>query len=266
MKTISDEMVEIAAEAECDFRPDGRSPLVSWKRCSESFREFQRGIMRAALEAVAGRIVEGERDDGPNENLRAFYARGKALLSQSDDKLTEDISALVERMKQAAEKATPGPWHASTYDPAQDGVFVTDGMCNLADDVDEYDAAHIATANPASVLALCNAYEAVMRTLDKVKADGEDVAKMLVQRDKEADEALDVALSNMAESQLREQALSQRVVDLEKALADETEACAKTIEAHIASPWHGSQFERDELNRNIKQLAAAVRGRPATRR
>jgi hypothetical protein len=156
--------------------------------------------------------------------------------------MTEDISALVERLKRAAEKVAPKD---ETYKAAHDYW----GSLQHLTTHDQF----IMVCRPASVLALCNAYQAAVRETelfseqsnmfqdgymkvvrerdalrarvaeleaerDKWKADGEDVAQMLVQRDKEADEALDVALSNMAEAQLHEQALSQRVSELESAL------------------------------------------------
>ena len=69
-----------------------------------------------------------------------------------------DITALTQRMKAAAEKATPGEWSVQFGDE----VYATDGVENEQVAIatnDARDADFIALANPANVLALVEALE-----------------------------------------------------------------------------------------------------------
>lgn len=76
--------------------------------------------------------------------------------------MTTDEIAEMRRMAMAA---TPGPWFAHVYvdmrsDDARPGVrFISAGMGNLADDVDEHDAAFIASTNPSAILRLLDRVE-----------------------------------------------------------------------------------------------------------
>ena len=83
--------------------------------------------------------------------------------------MTTDITELAQRMKAAAEKATPGPWYVHDK-PCEDGNYGIDTSDKefLAEAVvwwgfarqsiwREEDAKYIALANPANVLALVEA-------------------------------------------------------------------------------------------------------------
>ena len=73
-----------------------------------------------------------------------------------------DITALAQRMKAAAEKATPGEWSVQFGDE----VYATDGVENEQIAIatnDARDADFIALANPANVLALVEALEKAQR-------------------------------------------------------------------------------------------------------
>lgn len=85
--------------------------------------------------------------------------------------MTTDITELAQRMKAAAEKATPGPWYVHDK-PCEDGNYGIDTSDKefLAEAVvwwgfarqsiwREEDAKYIALANPANVLALVEALE-----------------------------------------------------------------------------------------------------------
>lgn len=87
----------------------------------------------------------------------------------------------IKKLKEAAEKATPGPWHATkefanrqridaepaTYDPLA-AVYggVSDAACNQTDN----NAAFIAAANPAAVLVLIASYERLVEALKQLDA------------------------------------------------------------------------------------------------
>ena len=85
--------------------------------------------------------------------------------------MTTDITELAQRMKAAAEKATPGPWYVHDK-PCEDGNYGIDTSDKefLAEAVvwwgfarqsiwREEDAKYIALANPANILALVEAGE-----------------------------------------------------------------------------------------------------------
>ncbi|HBQ1252971.1 TPA: ead/Ea22-like family protein [Klebsiella pneumoniae] len=85
--------------------------------------------------------------------------------------MTTDITELAQRMKAAAEKATPGPWYVHDK-PCEDGNYGIDTSDKefLAETVvwwgfarqsiwREEDAKYIALANPANILALVEALE-----------------------------------------------------------------------------------------------------------
>ena len=85
--------------------------------------------------------------------------------------MTTDITELAQRMKAAAEKATPGPWYVHDK-PCEDGNYGIDTSDKefLAEAVvwwgfarqsiwREEDAKYIALANPANILALVEALE-----------------------------------------------------------------------------------------------------------
>ncbi|STR23998.1 ead/Ea22-like family protein [Klebsiella oxytoca] len=89
--------------------------------------------------------------------------------------MTTDITELAQRMKAAAEKATPGPWYVHDK-PCEDGNYGIDTSDKefLAEAVvwwgfarqsiwREEDAKYIALANPANILALVEALEKAQR-------------------------------------------------------------------------------------------------------
>lgn len=72
--------------------------------------------------------------------------------------MTTDITELAQRLKAAAEKATPGPWEVQFGEE----IYATDGVDNeqvAIATLDARDADYIALANPANVLALVEALE-----------------------------------------------------------------------------------------------------------
>lgn len=88
-----------------------------------------------------------------------------------------DITELAQRMKAAAEKATPGPWYVHDK-PCEDGNYGIDTSDKefLAEAVvwwgfarqsiwREEDAKYIALANPANVLSLVEALEKAQETI-----------------------------------------------------------------------------------------------------
>lgn len=95
-----------------------------------------------------------------------------------------DITELAQRMKAAAEKATPGPWYVHDK-PCEDGNYGIDTSDKefLAEAVvwwgfarqsiwREEDAKYIALANPANILALVEA-------LEKAQQVDEELCKLL---------------------------------------------------------------------------------------
>ncbi|HBY1008098.1 TPA: hypothetical protein MIP48_26625, partial [Klebsiella pneumoniae] len=89
-----------------------------------------------------------------------------------------DITELAQRMKAAAEKATPGPWYVHDK-PCEDGNYGIDTSDKefLAEAVvwlgfarqsiwREEDAKYIALANPANILALVEALEKAQTKAD----------------------------------------------------------------------------------------------------
>ncbi|HCI5762666.1 TPA: ead/Ea22-like family protein [Klebsiella quasipneumoniae subsp. quasipneumoniae] len=107
--------------------------------------------------------------------------------------MTTDITELAQRMKAAAEKATPGPWYVHDK-PCEDGNYGIDTSDKefLAEAVvwwgfarqsiwREEDAKYIALANPANILALVEALASEKRicaTWSKTaKSTGEKLEK-----------------------------------------------------------------------------------------
>ena len=97
--------------------------------------------------------------------------------------MTTDITELAQRMKAAAEKATPGPWYVHDK-PCEDGNYGIDTSDKefLAEAVvwwgfsrqsiwREEDAKYIALANPANVLALVEALEKTRQRIEELESD-----------------------------------------------------------------------------------------------
>lgn len=94
-----------------------------------------------------------------------------------------NITELAQRMKAAAEKATPGPWYVHDK-PCEDGNYGIDTSDKefLAEAVvwwgfarqsiwREEDAKYIALANPANVLALVEALEKTRQRIEELESD-----------------------------------------------------------------------------------------------
>ena len=91
--------------------------------------------------------------------------------------MTTDITELAQRMKAAAEKATPGPWGV-----ARDGktlvsnqshpiATVSDAMHRMLDDGSTgKDAEFIALANPTNILALVEALEKAQQRIAELES------------------------------------------------------------------------------------------------
>lgn len=101
--------------------------------------------------------------------------------------MTTDITELAQRMKAAAEKATPGPWYVHDK-PCEDGNYGIDTSDKefLAEAVvwwgfarqsiwREEDAKYIALANPANVLALVEALEKSQRYAKERDEENQDL-------------------------------------------------------------------------------------------
>lgn len=93
-----------------------------------------------------------------------------------------DITELAQRMKAAAEKATPGPWYVHDK-PCEDGNYGIDTSDKefLAEAVvwwgfarqsiwREEDAKYIALANPANILALVEALEKAQQHITQLES------------------------------------------------------------------------------------------------
>ncbi|HBY2141564.1 TPA: ead/Ea22-like family protein [Klebsiella pneumoniae] len=93
-----------------------------------------------------------------------------------------DITELAQRMKAAAEKATPGPWYVHDK-PCEDGNYGIDTSDKefLAEAVvwwgfarqsiwREEDAKYIALANPANILALVEALEKAQQRIAELES------------------------------------------------------------------------------------------------
>ncbi len=79
--------------------------------------------------------------------------------------MTTDITELAQRMKAAAEKATPGPWEVQFGDE----IYATDGVDNEQVAIamlDARDADFIALANPANTKRLAEALEKAQQERD----------------------------------------------------------------------------------------------------
>lgn len=96
--------------------------------------------------------------------------------------MTTNITELAQRMKAAAEKATPGPWYVHDK-PCEDGNYGIDTSDKefLAEAVvwlgfarqsiwREEDAKYIALANPANILALVDAVEKAQQRISELES------------------------------------------------------------------------------------------------
>ncbi|HGV3500211.1 TPA: ead/Ea22-like family protein [Klebsiella michiganensis] len=105
--------------------------------------------------------------------------------------MTTNITELAQRMKAAAEKATPGPWYVHDK-PCEDGNYGIDTSDKefLAEAVvwwgfarqsiwREEDAKYIALANPANILALVEALETEKRICATWRKTAESTSEKL---------------------------------------------------------------------------------------
>ena len=164
--------------------------------------------------------------------------------------MTTDITELAQRMKAAAEKATPGPWYVHDK-PCEDGNYGIDTSDKefLAEAVvwwgfarqsiwREEDAKYIALANPANVLALVEA-------LEYYKSREERVISLVRDNSKSWDE-----LYRQVEAK------GKRNVELVEALESEKRICAtwrKTAEANSEKLEKAQQQMTESENRVRKQ-------------
>ncbi|HCT9787945.1 TPA: ead/Ea22-like family protein [Klebsiella pneumoniae] len=164
--------------------------------------------------------------------------------------MTTDISELAQRMKAAAEKATPGPWYVHDK-PCEDGNYGIDTSDKefLAEAVvwwgfarqsiwREEDAKYIALANPANILALVEA-------LEYYKSREERVTSLVRDNSKSWDE-----LYRQVEAK------GKRNVELVEALESEKRICAtwrKTAEANSEKLEKAQQQMTESENRVRKQ-------------
>ena len=137
--------------------------------------------------------------------------------------MTTDITELAQRMKAAAEKATPGPWGV-----ARDGktlvsnqshpiATVSDAMHRMLDDGSTgKDAEFIALANPANVLALVEALEKAHQRIDELEND--EVRQRLANAEHQLYMA-ELAKNNLIASRKaqfrKRKAAEQRIAELE---------------------------------------------------
>ncbi|HCI4298654.1 TPA: ead/Ea22-like family protein [Klebsiella pneumoniae] len=161
-----------------------------------------------------------------------------------------NITELAQRMKAAAEKATPGPWYVHDK-PCEDGNYGIDTSDKefLAEAVvwwgfarqsiwREEDAKYIALANPANVLALVEA-------LEYYKSREERVTSLVRDNSKSWDE-----LYRQVEAK------GKRNVELVEALESEKRICAtwrKTAEANSEKLEKAQQQMTESENRVRKQ-------------
>ncbi len=110
--------------------------------------------------------------------------------------MTTDITELAQRMKAAAEKATPGPWYVHDK-PCEDGNYGIDTSDKefLAEAVvwwgfarqsiwREEDAKYIALANPANILALVEALEKAQLSIAELEREQEHLRPVGVMSEK----------------------------------------------------------------------------------
>lgn len=122
--------------------------------------------------------------------------------------MTTDITELAQRMKAAAEKATPGPWYVHDK-PCEDGNYGIDTSDKefLAEAVvwwgfarqsiwREEDAKYIALANPANILALVEALEKALRYIEELREWNAGLAQESCERQQRISELLEGKVGN----------------------------------------------------------------------
>ncbi|HBY9004615.1 ead/Ea22-like family protein [Klebsiella pneumoniae] len=98
-----------------------------------------------------------------------------------------DITALAQRLKAAAEKATQGNWRAFQYHDGRCGIGGGHNdeimVCEHISKERPHDAMFIALANPANVLALVEALEKAQQRNAELEAQNEYIRKRYQQLD-----------------------------------------------------------------------------------
>lgn len=140
--------------------------------------------------------------------------------------MTTDITELAQRMKAAAENATPGPWEVQFGDE----IYATDGVDNeqvAIATLDARDADFIALANPANILALVEALEKARQRIDELEND--EVRQRLANAEHQLYMA-ELAKHNLKASRKaqfrKRRAAEKRIAELEDA---EQKLCAANV-------------------------------------
>lgn len=125
----------------------------------------------------------------------------------------DEIKALVERLRNAAEKATPGQWNHTrmgvvaagpiqhfTNGSGQNQIVMTTGSEWMKDGENEANADHIAASNPENVLALLSQVETLQRDIDDLKHDNASMLDSLTKESVarcEAEDKLEIATQEL---------------------------------------------------------------------
>lgn len=76
----------------------------------------------------------------------------------------------IEKLKRAAEAATPGPWEVAVWTCGVRGCEVKRGIDRIGCDLHFPNAAYIAAANPATILTLIARLEAAAAELERLRS------------------------------------------------------------------------------------------------
>ncbi|MCB8486439.1 ead/Ea22-like family protein [Klebsiella pneumoniae] len=188
--------------------------------------------------------------------------------------MTTDITELAQRMKAAAEKATPGPWYVHDK-PCEDGNYGIDTSDKefLAEAVvwwgfarqsiwREEDAKYIALANPANVRALVEALEKAQQERDNWRTtfDNErfraDKLKAHIDEMTEERNASINELSRIIQKEVKaKRETEQRIAELE------SRTVKLPAERFCPAEYAGSQLwsETEVWNKAITTCADALR-------
>lgn len=99
----------------------------------------------------------------------------------SEQKLSERSEPQLDRLRELAEQATPGPWDAGQTGPFKSTIYRGAGYVGLvAADVEHADAAYIAAANPSVILALLSERHADRERIAELEEGLENLANAYV--------------------------------------------------------------------------------------
>ncbi|HBX7749430.1 TPA: hypothetical protein MIG23_03090 [Klebsiella pneumoniae] len=165
--------------------------------------------------------------------------------------MTTDITELAQRMKAAAEKATPGPWYVHDK-PCEDGNYGIDTSDKefLAEAVvwwgfarqsiwREEDAKYIALANPANILALVEALEKVRRYTEELREWNAGLAQESCERQQRICELLEGKVGN---------ALLEREKHHAEVVGKLTEIITELESRSVKLPQRHSMLLREDFN------------------